>query len=40
LDIAFSFRHLRSIRVEEEGEMSIFRRGERQRGIEVEVQRK
>jgi hypothetical protein len=40
LDIAFSFRHLGSITVEEERQMCIFWRGERQRGIEVEVQRK
>jgi hypothetical protein len=40
LNIALSFRHLASIRVEKEREMSVFWRGERQRSIEIEVQRK
>jgi hypothetical protein len=40
LDVAFSFRHLTSIRVEEERQMSVFWRGERQRSIKIEVQRK
>ena len=40
LYIAFSFRHLTSIRVEQERQMRIFWRGERERSIEIEMQRK
>ena len=39
MGIAFSFRHLASILVEQERQMRIFWRGERECGIEVEVQR-